>query len=276
MHLELAPLESLRGSALEDLLATERQDYLRTYRWNFDYSANLVNDLVATRGLSGVALLAGGEPVGYSFFVIDGHKAVIGDAYVRTPYDTPGNERLLMAATLEAIRKLPTLRRVEGQPMMLRYPYSHPRALRYERLYLELFMPETNWPASYGLPKGYRLETWSWRHETAAGRVLYDSYRGHVDADINNHYLGQGTATEYLRNLVSYPGCGQFLADASYFVIHEDTGLPCAFLCSSTIQRGVGHVTQLCVERAARGKGLGRALLYAALASYVERNRQWA
>ena len=62
MHLEAAPLETLRGAALETLLTLERQDYQRTYRWNFEYSARLVNDLVATRGLAGMVLLAAGEP----------------------------------------------------------------------------------------------------------------------------------------------------------------------------------------------------------------------
>lgn len=276
MHLEAAPLETLRGAALETLLTLERQDYQRTYRWNFEYSARLVNDLVATRGLAGMVLLAAGEPVGYSFYVLDGQKAVIGDAYVSTPYDTPGNERLLMTATLEAIRKIPSVRRVEAQPMMLRYPYSHPRAMRFERLYLELYLPETVWPAKFWVPSGYRLETWSWRHEAAAGRVLYNSYRGHVDAQINSHYTGQGSATEYLRNLVSYPGCGEFLADASFMVIDLAKDTPCAFLCATEVQRGVGHITQLCVEPSARNLGLGRALLFASLSHFANRRWDWA
>ncbi|MDX2270307.1 MAG: GNAT family N-acetyltransferase [Bryobacter sp.] len=276
MHLETAPLDSLRGSALSSLLSVERLDYLRTYRWSFDYSAKLVNDLVATRGLLGVALLAAGEPVGYTYFVVDRHKAVIGDAYVRAPFDTPGNERLLLAATLEAIRRLPAVRRVEAQPMMLRYPYSHPRAQRIERHYLELHLPETNWPTELTLPPGYRLETWSWRHEAAAARILFDAYSGHIDAQINDQYLAPGTAKDYLHNLLSYPGCGQFLADASFFVLNEATGTPCAFLSASEIQKGVGHVTQLCVERPARGLGLGKAMLYASLAWFADKKWDWA
>jgi ribosomal protein S18 acetylase RimI-like enzyme len=276
MHLEPVNLETLGGGALEPLLTVERDDYLRAYRWNFDQSAALVNDLVSTRGLKGVALLAAGEPVGYSYFVLDNQKAIVGDAYVRAPYDTPGNERLLMAATLEAIRKLPSVRRVEAQPMMLRYPYSHPRATRHERLYLELFLPEAEWPPRYELAKGYRLDTWSWRHEAAAGRVLYDAYRGHVDAQINDHYLGQASATEYLRNLVSYPGNGKFQAEGSFMIEDLERDCVAAILCTSEIHPGTGHITQLCVDRSSRGVGLGRVLLYAALAYFTERRWRWA
>ncbi len=276
MHVEPVSLDTLRAGALETLLAIEREDYRRAYRWDFDYAATLLNDLVATRGLHGVALLAGGEPVGYSYFVLDNQKAIIGDCYVRAPYDTPGNERLLMAATLEALRKIPGVRRVEAQPMMLRYPYSHPRALRYERLYLELHLPETNWPVRYGIRNGYRLENWSWRHEAAAGRVIHDAYRGHVDAQINDHYQGQSTSTEYLRNLVSYPGSGKFLNEGSFLITDSGRGSLAALLCASEIQPGTGHITQLCVDRVSRGLGLGRGLLYASLAYFASQGWDWA
>jgi ribosomal protein S18 acetylase RimI-like enzyme len=58
--------------------------------------------------------------------------------------------------------------------------------------------------------------------------------------------------------------------------MNEATGAPCAFLCSSEIQKGVGHITQVCVERNAHGKGLGRIMLYSALAWFAERKWDWS
>ena len=70
-----------------------------------------------------MALMVGGEAVGYSYFVVEDHKAIIGDAYVRDEWASAATERLLMATTLEksssgaALPSLATTRLAE--PMWL-------------------------------------------------------------------------------------------------------------------------------------------------------------
>ena len=266
---EPVPLAEIDSDRIEPLLIEETARYLEWYRWDFTATAQLVRQLVGAHSLGGMALLAKGEVVGYSYFVIDDNKALIGDLYVREDWASAASERLLMATTLEQIREHPEVRRLETQPMMLRFAYSHPRAERFERLYLELELRYTHWPKELRAPDGYRLEGWNWRFEDEAARLLYRAYRGHTDAEINDQYRAPGRARAYLANMIRYPVCGDFNPAASFFVTQKTGGATVGMVLTSVSQT-VGHVAQLCVDPEARGLGLGKLMLWAALAKFTE------
>ena len=125
---EPIPLEHLREGLIEPLLEEEIEQYEEYFQWDFRSSANLVSKLVAEKSLAGMALMSAGTVAGYGYYILEDHKAVIGDVYMRETYATASNERLLMASLLESIRSQPGVFRIEAQPMMLRFRYSHPRA----------------------------------------------------------------------------------------------------------------------------------------------------
>jgi ribosomal protein S18 acetylase RimI-like enzyme len=270
---EPVALEEVDLGQIEALLSEETARYLEWYRWDFTATARLVRQLVATHSLGGIALVDEGKVVGYSYFVVEENKALIGDAYVCDSHATPEAERLLMASTVEAVRRFPQARRLESQPMMLRYAYSHPRADRYDRQFLELDLRQTRWPEEFRAPEGFRIEGWNWRLEEEVAQLLYRAYRGHMDADINDQYRMPGKARVYLSNMIRYPACGGFSSEASYLVSDKRDGrLVGAVLASmSDVEEGkVGHVSQLCVEPGVRKAGLGRFLMHAALAKFCE------
>ncbi len=262
-------LDQIDPESLEALLVEETARYDEWYRWDFRPTADLVRKLVGGHSLGGMALMVGGEAVGYSYFVVEDHKAIIGDAYVRDEWASAATERLLMATTLEQVREHPQVRRLESQPMMLRFTYTHPRMERIERLFLELELSRTRWPSALHAPSGYRLETWNWRHEDEAARLIFRSYRGHMDADINDQYRAPGKARTYLANMIRYPSCGEF-SQAASFVVTEKAGGRAVGLVLSSVSRTVGHVAQLCVEPAAQRLGIGKLMLWAALAKFTE------
>lgn len=273
-HPEPVDLHTISPSSIEPLLAEEALRYAELMHWDFSATARLVRELVATANLEGIALVDAGRVVGYSYYVLEDHKAVIGDAYVIDEYASPATERLLLATTLESIRRQPTVRRVEGQPMMLRYAYTHPRADRYERLLLELPLADTHWPEKLTLPEKLRIDPWSWRYEEDAAEILFRSYRGHPDAEMNDQYRAPGRARTYLRNMVNYPACGAFAPEASYVILGNGGTGPKGFVCSSVCRMPneglfVGHVAQLCVIPELRRTGLGRLLLSSALAHFA-------
>ena len=270
---EPVALEEIELDQMEELLEEEIGQYLHWYRWDFTGTAKLVRQLVATHSLAGIALLEGARVVGYSYFVIDQYKALIGDAFVRERWGNAENERLLMASTVEAIRRYPQVRRLESQPMMLRYVYSHPGADRYERIFLDLDPKKARWPEELKESAGLRLENWNWRLEEEVAHLLFRAYRGHMDADINDQYRVPGRARSYLSNMIRYPACGGFSPEASFLMTDKRDGrLVGAVLASVSDAREakVGHVSQLCVDPEFRKLGAGRLLMHAAHAKFCE------
>jgi ribosomal protein S18 acetylase RimI-like enzyme len=94
-----------------------------------------------------------------------------------------------------------------------------------------------------------------------AALVIASAYRGHVDGDVNDQYRSVTGARRFLGNLVQYPGCGAFFQPASYVAVDVWTGRACGISLASTLSPGVGHITQICVVPALKGRGLGYELL---------------
>jgi len=71
-------------------------------------------------------------------------------------------------------------------------------------------------------------------------------YRGHVDSEINDQYRTLTGSLRFLNNIVRFPGCGNFDAQASFVVCQRRTRtLIGLILCSQCA--GCGHITQVCV-----------------------------
>lgn len=267
---EPVPLECLREGLIDPLLEEEVAQYEECFQWDFRGSAALVKKLVNEHSLAGMALLSGGEVAGYGYYIIEDHKAVIGDVYLREAYSSAANERLLMASMLESIRTQAGIFRVEAQPMMLRYRYTHPRAERMERLYLSLALEDWEAQGRTQLPDGFRLERWSKRRQDDGAFVIFQAYRNHIDAKVNDQYGGPGKARRFLEHIVSYPGCGEFNEPASHLLVNLTDQRYCGVVCGSMIHQRVGHITQLCLSPWVRQKGLGRALMDAAMRRFAE------
>ena len=106
-------------------------------------SANLVRRFVQMHALTGHALILNGRVVGYSYFVCEDGKGLIGDLYILKQHRTPENEYPLFQASLDAMWQTPGVHRVESQLMMLSETSTiavcrtPPGCNSYPRLFLE-------------------------------------------------------------------------------------------------------------------------------------------
>src|SRR5712692_4956638 len=116
---DLVDLRKLSSAHLETLLEEETGEWNETLDWDFRKSADLVRRFVDLRALGGCALVEAGEAVGYSYFVLEEQKGLIGDLYVRPMYRTVENENRLLYAVLEGLVTGSQVRRIESQPMMI-------------------------------------------------------------------------------------------------------------------------------------------------------------
>ena len=266
-RVSLIDLRDLQPEHLAPLLEEEIQAWRRGLDWDFHASADLVRRFLQVRGLNGFALLEGGghdtRVAGYSYYVVEEGKGLIGDFYVRDGVRTPENEYRLLEAVLDSLFKTP-VRRVEAQLMMLgsHANRSAPFARWYRnfpRKFLEA--PLTEGAPDSRNPSDVNILPWNNQFGEDAARLIATSYQGHVDSQINDQYRSPGGALRFLINIVQFPGCGLFFAPASFAARDLRTGGLCGVSLASMVAPDVGHITQLCVAPSHRGRRLGYELI---------------
>jgi ribosomal protein S18 acetylase RimI-like enzyme len=272
-RLDIVDLRELRADDLEPLLQEEIRTWDSALDWDFRKSADLVRRFVDLRALNGCALLEGSQAIGYAYFVLEEHKGLIGDLYVRLQSRTGEAENRLLEAVLDEMIGTPHLSRIESQLMMI-YTFAGRilPASRFARSHLRDFMVADLTQAA--LPQGrvrYRayIEKWAEQYHEPAAQLIASAYLGHVDSHINDQYRSPGGARRFLYNIVQYPGCGTFFRPAS-LVAFDPEGRICGLCLTSMVAPEVGHVTQICVGNWVRGTGLGYELLRQSLESLRE------
>jgi ribosomal protein S18 acetylase RimI-like enzyme len=264
---DLVQLPQLTSTDLDPLLAEEIEVWQHRFAWDFRPSADLLRRFLQIRSLYGCALRVGKEVVGYSYYVCEGRKGLIGDFYVRSEYASTSHEMYLLNAVAQGLMQTPGVRRIESQLMLVRTPpQSGPlpfcrNLVRHDRYFMEIRQE-----AAVALPPkapSYRVTfiPWAERYREEMARVVAASYRGHVDSEINDQYRNIPGARQFLSNIVKFPGCGRFSPEASVLALDSSTGRLCGLSLASHVSANSGHVTQLCVLPALRGARLGYELL---------------
>jgi ribosomal protein S18 acetylase RimI-like enzyme len=272
-HPEIVDLRELRAHDLEPLLSEEIDTWGSALDWDFGKSADLVRRFVDLRALSGYALLQGREVIGYSYFVLEDHKGLIGDLYVLQDSRTAGLEVQLLGAVLGEMMGTPHLARIESQLMMVANMPAHAMpGARFLSTYLRDFM--TADLARAVLPQArvrnrVYIEKWEEQFHEPAAQLIASAYLGHVDSYINDQYRSAAGARRFLFNIVQYPGCGTFFRPAS-FVAFDLEGRLCGLCLTSVVAEGIGHITQICVGNWVRGTGVGYELLRQSLTGLRE------
>lgn len=262
----LIDLRDLQPEHLAPLLEEEIAAWRRSLDWDFTASAELVRRFLQVRALNGFALLEGAghntRVAGYSYYVVEDGKGLIGDFYTRETVRTIANENRLMEAVLDAMWKTP-VRRVEAQLMMLssyanRVAPFLSRFRQYPRHFLQATLPAAALAAR--AQPGITILPWTNQMGEEAARLIAGSYQSHVDSWINDQYRSVGGALRFLSNIVQFPGCGLFFQPAS-FAAMDPTGALCGVSLASLVASDVGHITQLCVAPSERGRSLGYELM---------------
>jgi ribosomal protein S18 acetylase RimI-like enzyme len=262
---ELIDLRDIRSHDLKDLLLEEIETWRETLDWDFQASAELVERFVDQRALNGYALIEHGKAFGYSYFVHDERKGLIGDLYVRLARRKPEHEQRLLTAVVEALMSTPYVTRIETQLMMLGAGHESIPGARflktYERNFMRIGLKQI---ASLrpGEPRArVHFTPWEDWHQEPAAHLIPESYRGHIDSRINDQYDTVNGARRFLYNIVQYPGCGSFFKPASCVALDRDSGKLCGLSLCSLVAPHAGHITQICVAPSHRGTGIGYELL---------------
>ncbi len=269
--MEILDLRHFSSADLRPLLEDEIAMWGRTLSWDYTTSAEMILRYMDARILPGYASIERGSIFGYSFFVYEQSKGVIGDLFVRDGARSPDRhevEERLLTHVIETLQQSPGIHRVEAQLLAhttgeVSRPFLQQGFSRHPRVFMNFEIGRHVQASLPPLPPQFEIRPWSEQEYQAAAALITAAYRGHVDSDINDQYRTLTGSLRFLNNIVRFPGCGTFDPGASFIVLERRTRLLIGLILCSLVRPDVGHITQVCVLPEHRSAGLGEAMLAA-------------
>ncbi len=242
---EILDLRHFSSADLRPLLDQEVATWGEALAWDYRSSSEMILRYVDAKILPGYAAVERGSLVGYSFFVYEGSKGVIGDLFVSPRRaDVRAVEMQLLDHVIETLQQSPGVHRVEAQLLAhdtgeVAAPFLGNGFQRFRRLFLSLNLrgAEGSAIAAPRSLKDVAIRPWTEADYQPAAGIITAAYRAHIDSEINDQYRTNAGSLRFLNNIVRFPGCGVFDAEASFVAIHQPTdsliGLICARGCAT-------------------------------------------
>lgn len=280
--MEILDLRHFSSADLRPLLEEEIAVWGRLLSWDYATSAEMILRYMDAKILPGYAAIERGSIFGYSFFVYEQNKGVIGDLFVRDGGRGPERhevEERLLSHVIETLQQSPGIHRVEAQLLAhntgeVSRPFLQQGFSRHPRVFMNFEIgkhPQASLPAQPALPPEFEIRPWSEQEYQSAAALITAAYRGHVDSEINDQYRSLAGSLRFLNNIVRFPGCGAFDPRASFVVFQQRTRTLAGLILCSQVRPDVGHITQVCVLPEYRSAGLGETMLAASTKNLSER-----
>ncbi|MBI1940999.1 MAG: GNAT family N-acetyltransferase [Acidobacteria bacterium] len=266
---EIIDLRRFGAREIEPLLEVESREWETNLRWNYASAARLISSSLEEKRLSGYALLSAGRITGYCFFFYEEAKGLIGNLFVEPNGSRLDGAQTLLEHVLETLLATPGLSRVETQlpHFSIEELGSRFRAHGFSA-FLRRFMvvslaDRRRQPPKPDreLPEGLEIGPWERKYDHQAARLLYEVYRDHVDAKINDHYKSLEGSTRLVENILQHWGCGEHLPGASLAAVHRPTQKLAGILAMTAVRARTAHIPQIALAREFQGLGLGTAMM---------------
>ena len=277
--MEILDLRHFSSADLRPLLEDEISVWAQLLSWDYSGSAEMILRYLDSKILPGYAAIERGSVFGYSFFVYEQSKGVIGDLFVRDGGRTSNRQEVevrLLTHVIETLQQSPGIHRVEAQLLAhetgeVVRPFLQQGFSRHPRVFMTMDIPAR--PATTpAVRPDFEIRPWAEQEYQSAAAVITAAYRGHVDAEINDQYRTLSGSLRFLNNIVRFPGCGVFDPQASYLIFQKSTRTLIGLILCSQVRPDVGHITQVCLLPEYRSSGLGEALLAATTKNLRARN----
>jgi len=256
-------LSEVSSRDLRPLLEEESEHWNDELLWDFSEVCAAVASGLDRRTLTGRVLQDGGRSLAYCYYMMDTGRAIVGSLFAGSPFRGQGLEEALLEGVLADAQGRVGNERVECQTL---FSTAEDADRRFERAgfasrarhYLVRDLTE---PVS---PQGREHHLRPLRREDlpAAARIIHASHEGSLDAALNLTYATVASCRSFVETLVLRSGCGRFDPEASWIV--DGTGV----ILASHLSACNGHVCQVSVVPEAQAKGLGKALMIAALDAF--------
>ncbi|MGH9447230.1 MAG: GNAT family N-acetyltransferase [Terriglobia bacterium] len=279
MAIEIVDIRLIEPRQFTPLLEAESSAWATALRWDYTPSARLIAACLSDKRLPGYALLSGGSVLGYSFFIYEGEKGLIGDLFVQPEEELHDQAVLLLENVIATLKATPGLSRIEAQlphfaihelencfrshefqvfPRRFMALQLDRRPSQAMRLPFSLLRPAQEITAP---DEEFVLDTWQRKYDNEAARLLYTVYRTHVDALINDQYQSVAGTSRLIENIIHLRGCGENLQQASRVLIHRPTQRLAGVLALTGVRPRTSHVPQIALANGFQGRGLGAVLM---------------
>jgi ribosomal protein S18 acetylase RimI-like enzyme len=220
-------------------------------------------------GLSGKALRVDARTVGYAYYVIVGHLAVISGLVV-SPDCSVRARRILLRETIDQIR-MTGVSRIESAFVCLDGPWLRPFFERegfrtYWREFMRCELRRTQ--ASVIPPALVQLESLRVSDLREAAAIMLAAYHGGVDAEMGQRYRTYEGCELVLQDLLGQSGGGIPILEASAIARHRRRGI--GFIILTEIAPRQGHLAQAAVLPEYQRQGLGHLLVSYGLSRLAE------
>jgi ribosomal protein S18 acetylase RimI-like enzyme len=255
-------LGDVSPAALEEIWQQQADWWRARLRWDISDALAVLRRVVARRGVPGKAVQVGARTVGYSVYVIGGHRGEIADLCVLPEWSHAEVGEPLLRETIAAMRQQGVLR-VEKLAPGIDYPWLTPAFERegfqtYWREFLRIELCQG--PVLPPAPPAVHLEPWQGHQVHQAAVLMQAAYVGSVDAEINALYRTAAGCQLVLDNLLNQGGCGSLIPGASALAHHQGQGV--GFIVVTEIAPRQSHLAQVVVLPAYQRRGVGRWLLH--------------
>jgi ribosomal protein S18 acetylase RimI-like enzyme len=275
---EILDLRHFSSVDLRPLLDDEARVWSNLLSWDYSGSAEMILRYVDAKILPGYAAIERGRIFGYTFFVYEGSKGVVGDLFVANGGRLPNPREVelkLLTHVIETLQQSPGIHRVEAQLLAhesgsVARPFLDQGFHRHPRLFMVLELGRGT-PVTPAKHSDVEIRRWTEADYQPAAAVITAAYRGHVDAQINDQYHTLSGSLRFLNNIVRFPGCGLFDAEASYAAVDRKAKNLIGLILCSRVRGDVGHVTQVCILPEYRSHGIGESLLAASATNLRKR-----
>ena len=224
--MEILDLRHFSSADLRPLLEDEIAMWGRVLAWDYGVSAEMILRYMDAKILPGYAAIERGSIFGYTFFVYEQNKGVIGDLFVRESIrdsardgarglDRHDVEERLLTHVIETLQQSPGVHRVEAQLLAhhsgeVSQPFLQQGFSRHPRVFMNFDIGKNRHTVPPTLGPQFEIRPWSDQEYQAAAALITAAYRGHVDSEINDQYRTLSGSLRFLNNIVRFPGCGTF------------------------------------------------------------------
>jgi ribosomal protein S18 acetylase RimI-like enzyme len=257
------PISFLDETLLQPLMEDEEKAWMSDLGWDYSPIRQILVSFIKQKLLPGYVSIADNEAIGYTYFLVNQAKGIIGALFAsKTIYSQEAIEELL-SLTISCLRDSQNIKRVEAQVMPfnnlnLTAAFTQHGFSYSSRYYLELDL--SNHRKKVELPSDVRIVPWDSAYLGRTAEMTHLSYQNQADAEICEDYRTKTGCEGYLRSLVENPGCGVFMPETSLIGL-DWQGAPCGFIICCRIASGAAIIPQIAVHPSYQGKRLGNIFM---------------